>query len=104
MLIASKGKDQIVNTDAMCSIFVGNDNKVVAIAQNNKSIVVDTYGTRVAALTAVEMLAERIRVAAGNAAICSMPTEQEVKAYQNRFHQEKSRSMDGSKQKGHGGS
>lgn len=103
MLIASKNKNQFINIDDFGSVFVNSDRRIVCASAAGRNTVLDEYDTRAAALKAMEILIEHIRVATDKTNIVFMPADVEVEAALSG-QREYYRHIDGKKTKGHGGS
>lgn len=103
MLIASKRKNQFMNTDDFSAIFVNDNKRIIGASVGGRNNVLDEYESREAALKAMEILISRLQVATEKTIIVCMPSDTEVETalIGNREHY---RHIDGRKTKGHGGS
>ena len=102
MLIIGKGRDCIVNADHITKLYVGGDGCAVKVEfQNGQGTQMGRYDTNRAAITAIEMLVDRIKEKRD---VVVFPDDESVK--QKIIHESagRSRLFHGKKTKSHGGS
>lgn len=101
MFIVAKDGKAIINMEQTTSIYIGSDGRTVKVDfENGKGCQIARYDAEAYSEAALEIIADSVNK---NKEIVFMPEEQTICAKIN-VKKEKSRHINGKKQKGHGAS